>query len=144
MFSFSVSINSLVEIKIINYFFYVLFHLTFIYLVFYYYHYFLYILAFIYGVLFDILLLNEISSHLLSFILLISIYILFKKYLFLLSSYQISITILIVLIIMLIFEGILAYFISNIYLTSYQIIMYLTISIIIFIPSVFLFNKFDK
>ena len=110
--SFSISVNSFILFPNINNAFYVLFHLTFIYLIFYHYHYYLYVVALIYGILFDILLLNNIGVHLISFISILFSFILLRKYLIRLSSYQI----------------ILIYFIT----------------LIIFIPTVFLFNKLDK
>ena len=142
--TFSLSVNSYVEIQNINIIFYIIFHLTFIYLLFYHYNFLIYIIGLIYGVLFDTVLLNQIGSHLLTFIILISIYVLFKKYLFLLTPYQISITIFITLIFTLILEVIFAYFLNNIYLNIIMIIKLLIFSIIIFIPSIIIFNKLDK
>ena len=142
--TFSLSVNSYVEIQNINIIFYIIFHLTFIYLLFYHYNFLIYIIGLIYGVLFDTVLLNQIGSHLLTFIILISIYVLFKKYLFLLTPYQISITIFITLIFTLILEVIFAYFLNNIYLNVIMIIKLLIFSIIIFIPSIIIFNKLDK
>lgn len=142
--SFSISVNSFVVLSNLNIIFYILFHLTLIYLIFYHYHYIIYIIALFYGILFDTLLLNSIGSHLFCFITLITLFIFFKKYLFLLSSYQISITILVTLIITLYSELLFAFMFNNIYFTFSQMIRYLIISIIIFFPSIFLFNKFDK
>ncbi len=144
LFSFSISVNTFVNIQIINFLFYIFFHLTFIYLLFYHYHYSIYILGLLYGVLFDIFFLNEISIHLFTLVFLITIYILLKKYLFLLSSYQVSFVIFIFLIFTLYFEGILGYFINNIIFTTSDMLTYLIISSIIFVPSIFLFNKLDK
>ncbi len=143
LISFSISINSFAEIEIINYLFYVFFHLTFIYFLFYHFHYSIYVIALFYGVLFDIILLDDISSHLLTFILLVSIFYMLKKFLFHLSSNQISIIILLTLIVTLFLEAIFAYLFNNIVFTPYQIITYSILSIIIFIPSIFLFNKLD-
>ena len=144
LFSFSISVNSLLHIEIINILFYFLFHLTFIYFLFYYYHYTHYILGFIYGILFDIILLNSIGSHLISFMAIISIYILFKKYLLLLSSNQISLIIFITLNIILYTEILLSYFLNNILFTIPDLLNYLVISIIIFIPIVTILNKLNK
>ncbi len=144
LFSFSISVNTFVEIQTVNYLFYILFHLSFIYFLFYHYHYSIYFIGLFYGILLDIFLLNEISSHLLSLILLISIYILVKKYLLLLSVYQINLTIFLTLITVLSLEGIFAYLFNNIIFSITQILMYLIISLIIFIPSMFIFNKLDK
>jgi len=144
LITFSISINSLVEMQNINIIFYILFHLTFIYLLFYHYNYFLYILGFVYGVFFDLSLINSIGSHLLTFIILISIFVLIKKRLFLLSSYQVSITIFLTLIIVLFVESFFAFLFNNIYFTSSKMIKYIVISTIIFIPSIFILNKLNR
>ena len=143
-FSFSVCVNSFTDFKNINIIFYIFFHLTFIYFLFYHFHILHYFLALIYGVLFDILLLNSIGSHLISFIGLILIYELFKKYLFLLSSYQIAIVIFVTLNFIIYFEFLLAYLLNNILFTVPFLLKYLFFSIIIFIPSIFVLNKIDR
>ena len=143
-FSFSVSVNTFVEVKYLNYIFYVFFHLTFIYIVFYYYHYLIFILGFLYGILFDIFLLNEVSVHLLTFMSLILIYILIKKYLILLTSYQISIIIFITLLFILILELLLANLLNNIVFNLNNVMTYIVISLVIFFPSLYLFNKLNK
>ena len=142
--SFSISVNTLTEISLINVFFYIFFHLTFIYFIFYQYHYAHLFLAFIYGVLFDIFLLNAIGSHLICFLILIATYVLFKKYLFLLSSYQVSIVIFITLNTTLYGEIFLAYLLNNIHYSFQDLSKYFIISIIIFIPSIFFLNKIDR
>ena len=142
--TFSVSVNTFVEFQNINITFYILFHLSFIYFLFYHYQYTIYFNALFYGVLFDIFLLNEIGSHLLVFIILISVYNLLKKYLFLLTPYQISLTIFITLNITLFTELIIAFLFNNIDFSFFQLIKYIIISLIIFIPSIFILNKLDK
>ena len=87
--SFSISVNSSILFPNLNNAFYILFHLTLIYLIFYHYHYYLYVIALIYGILFDILLLNYIGAHLITFLSLLVFFVLLKKYLIRLSSYQI-------------------------------------------------------
>ena len=113
-FSFSISVNTIIGYEDLNLLFYIFFHITFIYTLFYYYNYSIFVFGLFYGLLFDIFLLNEISVHLIIFIILILLYILIKKYLFLISSFQVSITIYITLITILFFEIILSYFIANI------------------------------
>lgn len=141
---FSLSVNSVVEIKNINVFFYILFHITFIYIIFYHYHFTIYILGLIYGILFDVLLLNYIGAHLFCFIFFISIYNLIKKYLLLLSSIQVSTVIFIILILTLYSELIFAFLFNNIYFSFSLMIKYLLISVFLFIPSIYLLNKLDK
>ncbi len=142
--SFSISVNSFILFPNINNAFYILFHLTFIYLIFYHYHYYLYFVALIYGILFDILLLNNIGVHLIAFISLLLLFILLRKYLIRLSSYQIIFTYFITLIIFLLFEQLLANLLYNYKINMSSFFNFFIISLIIFIPTIFLFTKLDK
>ena len=142
--SFSISVNSFILFPNINNAFYVLFHLTFIYLIFYHYHYYLYVVALVYGILFDVLLLNYIGAHLITFLFLLIFFVLLKKYLIRLSSYQIIFIYFITLIVLLLFEQFLANLINDYKFNGFLILNFFLISLIIFIPTVFLFNKLDK
>ena len=142
--SFSISVNSFILFPNINNAFYVLFHLTLIYLIFYHYHYYLYFVVLIYGILFDILLLNNIGVHLISFISILFSFILLRKYLIRLSSYQIIFIYFITLIIFLLFEQLLANLLYNYKINMSSFFNFVLISLIIFIPTVFLFTKLDK
>ena len=142
--SFSISVNSFISLPNINNSFYILFHLTFIYLIFYHYHYYIYVVALVYGILFDILLLNNIGSHIITFLSLIKLFELLRKYLIKLSSYQIIFVYFITLIIMLFIEQFLANLIHDFKFNMSLIFNFILISLIIFIPTVFLFNKLDK
>ena len=142
--SFSISVNSFILFPNINNAFYVLFHLTLIYLIFYHYHYYLYFVALIYGILFDILLLNNIGVHLITFISILLLFILLRKYLIKLSSYQIIFIYFITLIIFLLFEQLLANLLYNYKINMSSFLNFILISLIIFIPTVFLFTKLDK
>jgi len=142
--SFSITVNSFIIFPNVNNAFYVLFHLAFIYLIFYHYHYYLYVVALVYGILFDILLLNYIGAHLITFLSLLVFFILLKKYLIRLSSYQIIFTYFITLIVLLLFEQFLANIIFDYKFNAFLILNFFLISLIIFIPTIFLFNKLDK
>ena len=142
--SFSISVNSFVLFPNINNAFYILFHLTLIYIIFYHYHYYLYVVVLIYGILFDILLLNNIGAHLITFLSLLFLFLFLKKYLIRLSSYQIISTYFITLIILLLIEQLLANLIHNYKFNMSSIINFFLISVIIFIPTLFLFSKLDK
>jgi len=142
--SFSISVNSFIIFPNVNNAFYVLFHLTFIYLIFYHYHYYLYVVSLVYGILFDILLLNHIGAHLITFLSLLVLFVLLKKYLVRLSSYQIIFIYFITLIVLLLFEQFLANIIFDYKLNVFLILNFFLISLIIFIPTIFLFNKMDK
>ena len=97
--SFSISVNSFTIFPNVNNAFYVLFHLTLIYLIFYHYHYYLYQIIFIYFI---------------------------------------------TLIILLLFEQFLANIIYDYKFNVFLILNFFLISLIIFIPTIFLFNKLDK
>ena len=142
--SFSISVNSFILFSNINNAFYVLFHLTLIYLIFYHYHYYLYIIVLIYGILFDILLLNNIGTHLITFLCLLISFVLLKKYLIRLSSYQIIFSYFITLIILLLIEQFLANLLYNYKINIGSFFNFFFISVIIFIPAIFLFTKLDK
>ena len=142
--SFSISVNSFILFPNINNAFYVLFHLTLIYLIFYHYHYYQYVIALIYGILFDIFLLNYIGVHLITFLSLLILFVLLRKYLIRLSSYQIIFIYFITLLGLLLFEQSLANLIYEYKLNIFSILNFFLISLIIFIPSVFLFIKLDK
>ncbi len=142
--SFSISVNSFILFPNINNAFYILFHLTLIYLIFYHYHYYLYVVALIYGILFDILLLNNIGAHLISFLSLLILFILLRKYLIKLSSYQIIFIYFITLIILLLIEQLLVNLIHNFKFSMSSFFNFFIISLFIFIPTVFLFTKLDK
>ena len=142
--SFSISVNSFTIFPNVNNAFYVLFHLTLIYLIFYHYHYYLYVVALVYGILFDILLLNYIGAHLITFLFLLVFFVLLKKYLIRLSSYQIISIYFITLIVLLLLEQFLANIIFDYKFNVFLILNFFLISLIIFIPTIFLFNKLDK
>ena len=142
--SFSISVNSFILLPNINNSFYVLFHLTYIYLIFYHYHYYIYLVALIYGILFDILLLNYIGAHLITFLSLLILFALLRKYLNNLSFYKIIFIYFISLIISLLFEQIIANIINDYKFNTLLILNFILISLIIFIPTLFLFTKLDK
>ncbi len=144
MISFSISVNSFMVFPNLNNAFYILFHLTFIYLIFYHYHYYLYFIALIYGILFDILLFNNIGAHLITFLSLLLLFVFLKKHLVRLSSYQIIFMYFITLIILLLIEQILANLIHNYKFNMSSFFNFFFISLIIFVPTVFLFTKLDK
>ena len=142
--SFSISVNSFILFPNVNNAFYVLFHLTLIYLIFYHYHYYLYVVALIYGILFDILLLNNIGTHLIAFLSLLIFFLLLRKFLIRLSSYQIIFIYFITLIFLLLIEQILANLIHNYKFNISSFFNFFLISLIIFIPTIFFFTKLDK
>ena len=89
-FSFSLTVNYFVDLKIVNFIAYALFHLTLIYFIFYFFHFTLFFIFFLYGVLFDIFLINNIGPHIISFLIFLTAFKLLKKILLNFSSFKIS------------------------------------------------------
>ena len=144
LISFSISVNNFNSFPNINIIFYIFFHLSLIYFLFYHYNYSIYFIFLTYGILLDIFLLNEIGTHLLTYIILIFTYILTKKNLFQLSSNQISLTIFFTLLFVLLFELLISYYLDIFQPNLLIVIKFIIISAIIFIPSIFLFNRIDR
>ncbi len=97
-----------------------------------------------YGILFDLLLFNYIGAHLITFLSLIFLFVLLRKYLIMLSYYQIIFIYFITLIVLLLAEQFLANLINNYKFNIFLILNFILISLIIFIPTIFLFTKLDK
>ena len=143
-FSFSLSVNYFVNLEFINFFSYVFFHLTLIYLVFYFFHFSLIFISFLYGVFFDIFLIDFISPHLISFLVFVFLFYYSKKYLLNFSSGRISYIIIAVTLLMFVSETLIANMFFN-YPINYQNLIWLFFtSLIIFFPSLFVFSKIDK
>ena len=143
-FSFSLSVNYFVDLEFVNYFAYVFFHLTLIYLTFYFFHFSLICICFLYGVFFDLFLIDFISAHLVTFLSFVIIFYFTKKFLTNLSSTKISYIILFLSLIMLYSETLIAKLFFN-YPINYQNLTWLFFtSIIIFFPSLILFSKIDN
>ena len=142
--SFSISLNNLIELEYVNLFFYVLAHLSIIYLCFYYFHFFLYFVFFLYGIFFDIFLLNDIGPHLLVFIFLLVITSFLKKFLFNLSSIKIFYVIIVLMFLIFLFEMIFADIILNYNFDYHKYVKLCIIVVITIYPVFFLFSKFDR
>ena len=143
-FCFSLSVNHFVDFEIVNYLAYVFFHLALIYVIFYFFQFYLIFLTFLYGIFYDIFLINYISPHLISFLVFVAIFYYTKKYLINLSSTYISFIIIFLTLIMFISENLIAKLLFN-YPINYQNLSRLSFtSLIVFFPSLFIFSKIDK
>ena len=143
-FSFSLSVNYFVDLEFINFFSYVFFHLTLIYLVFYFFHFSLIFISFLYGIFFDIFLIDFVSPHLISFLVFVFLFYYTKKYLLNFSSSKISYIIIGVTLLMFVLETLIANIFFN-YPINYQNLIWLFFSsLIVFFPSLFIFSKIDK
>ena len=142
--SFSLSVNYFVDLEFVNFLSYVFFHLTLIYIVFYFFHFSLFFISFLYGVFFDVFLIDYISPHLISFLVFIFIFYYSKKYLLNFSSNTISYIIIGVTLLMFVSETLIANIFFN-YPINYQNLSWLFFtSLIVFFPSLFIFSKIDK
>ena len=143
-FSFSLSVNYFLNLEIINYLAYVCFHLTLIYLFFYFFHFFLIFATFLYGIFFDIFLIDNIAPHLIAMMIFVVLFYFTKKYLLNISSIKISYIIIILTLIMFVLEILIANLFFN-YPINYENLLWIFITfIIIFYPTLFLFSKIDK
>ena len=142
--SFSLSVNYFVDLEIINYLSYVIFHLTLIYVVFYYFHFSLIFISFLYGIFLDIFLIDKISPHLISFLTFIILFYFTKKYLLNLSSTKVSYLIVFLAFIMFVSEALIAKFQFN-FPINFEKFGWLFLTLfIVFFPSLILFNKIDR
>ena len=143
-FSFSLSVNYFINLEIVNYLAYVFFHLTLIYLFFYFFHFSLIFVIFVYGIFFDIFLVDNISPHLITFLVFVVLFYFTKKYLFNLSSINVSYIIIILTLIMFVAEALIANLLYN-YPINYENFLWIFITfIIIFYPTLWIFSKIDK
>ena len=143
-FSFSLTVNYFVELKIVNFIAYALFHLTLIYFIFYFFHFTLYFIFFLYGVLFDIYLINNMGPHIISFLIFLTSFQFLKKFLLNFSSFKISYIIIIIVFIMFVIESLISRILYNYPINYNDLGILFLISVLIFLPSLYMFSKIDK
>ncbi len=143
-FSFSLTVNYFVELKIVNFIAYTLFHLTLIYFIFYFFHFTLYFIFFLYGVLFDIYLINNIGPHIISFLIFLTAFQFLKKFLLNFSSFKISYIIIIIVFIMFVIESFISRILYNYPINYNDLGLLFLISVLMFLPSLYMFSKIDK
>ena len=143
-FSFSLTVNYFVELKIVNFIAYTLFHLTLIYFIFYFFHFTLYFIFFLYGVLFDIYLINNIGPHIISFLIFLTAFQFLKKFLLNFSSFKISYIIIIIVFIMFVIESFISKILYNYPINYNDLGLLFLISVLMFLPSLYMFSKIDK
>ena len=143
-FSFSLTVNYFVELKIVNFIAYALFHLTLIYFIFYFFHFTLYFIFFLYGVLFDIYLINNIGPHIISFLIFLTSFQFLKKFLLNFSSFKISYIIIIIVFIMFVIESFISRILYNYPINYNDLGLLFLISVLMFLPSLYMFSKIDK
>ncbi len=143
-FSFSLSVNYFVNLEIMNFFSYVFFHLTLVYLVFYFFHFSIIFISFLYGIFLDIFLIDYISPHLICFLSFVFLFYYTKKYLLNFSSHKISFIIISIVCAMFILENLIANILFNYPINFQNLSLLLFTLMIIFFPSFFIFSKIDN
>ena len=141
---FSLSVSSIESFSIINSISYIFLHFAIIYIGLYYYRRTLYSIYFLYGLGFDILLINQIGPHLLIFMTLLFLFYLTKKYFVYLSSQRIFLLILFIQIIIILLEMLLADFFFDYDFNLDKYLKFVFISIISSYPVFFIFSKIDN
>jgi cell shape-determining protein MreD len=141
---FSIITNTFNSFSPIYLLFYCIFHFMLIYLGIYYYRQSLYLIFFIYGLLLDIYLLNEIGPHLLVFILMLLFVKKSSKFMYNLTSLKIYICILILQIIIFFLEYFISYVLFNSIFNMYFYFNQILISMALSFPIFLLFSKIDQ
>ena len=141
IFNFSFLINA--NTYIISSVLYCIFHFLIIYLGIYYYKKSLYILYFIYGILLDVFLMNEIGPHLISFILFLLFINFFIKYFYNLSSIKIYFLILILVLVIIFLEILISAVLYDYQYYFLNLINIILISLIMSFPMFLIFIKID-
>ena len=141
---FSIIVNDNNSFSLIYSIFYIFFHFLLIYLGVYYYRTNLYPIYFLYGLSLDILWLNEIGPHLITFMVALVFFNKAAKYLYDLNPFKIYIILLIILMFMIIFEIFTSYMLFG---SNYELIYFMQLfilSLLFSFPIFFLFSKIDK
>ena len=141
---FSLSVNSIESFSIINSISYIFLHFVIIYLGLYYYRRTLYSIYFLYGLGFDILLINQIGPHLFIFMTLLFFINLLKKYFIYLSYLRIYLLILFIQLLIILLEMLLMNFFFDYNFNLNEYIKFVFISIISSYPVFFIFSKIDN
>ena len=143
-FLFSLSVNSINSFEIINSISYALLHFVLIYLCFYYYRTTLYLIYFFVGLGADLILIDNIGPHLLTFMFLLLTLNKARKLIQNFDSQNIYFIILFIQIALFFIEMIFAYFLFNIYINYIFFLKMTIISILISYTAFALFSKLDK
>ena len=144
LFLFSLSVELIESFVFINSLAYILFHYVIIYLGLYYYRNILYIIYFLYGLGIDLLLINQIGTHLPVFMILLVFFKQSKKYFQILDSKKIYFAILLIQIIIIFFEMMITYWFFGYTFDLYLYLKYILISLLISYPIFFIFIRIDN
>ena len=142
--SSSILIRGVPEFPVINFLMYLFIHILLIYLSIYHFKITLYFVFFITGIIFDIFLLNELGTHILTFMILILILSKLKKFITLLSSQSIFVLITIILFLTIICEMLISFMLFNFSFEISNLLKSIFAILLISYPIYYLFNKIDK
>ena len=137
-------IIGITEFQIINFIVYLFIHFLLIYLAIYHFTTILYYICFFLGIIIDIFLLNEIGTHIISFMLLILLIHKLKKYINSLSSIKIYFIIIVIVFFALLFEKLVTALLFNINFEVFYFIKSIFFILIISYPAFYIFNKIDQ
>ena len=142
--SSSVLIRGVPEFPIINFITYLFIHILLIYVCIYHFRTVLYFIYFITGIIFDIFLLNELGTHILTFMILILILSKLKKLITLMSSKSVFVLITIILFLTIICEMLISFMLFNFSFEISNLFKSFIAILLISYPVYYLFNKIDK
>ena len=143
IFIFSIIISNNLPI-LLSTSFYCIFYLFIIYLGIYHYQKSLFFIFFIYGLLLDILLLNEIGPHLLVFSFILLFFKFSLKFLYNLSSIKVYFFIIILQILMIFMQMILSYLFFSINIDFMSFFEIVILTLVLSYPIFLFFSKIDK
>ena len=141
---FSLSVGSIESFSIINSISYIFFHFLIIYLGLYYYRRLLYSIFFLYGLGYDILLIDQIGPHLFIFMTLLFFLYLTKKHFLYFSSLRIYLLILFIQLLIIFLEMLLTDFFFDYDFNLNKYLELIFISMIFSYPAFFIFSKIDN
>ena len=142
--SSSILISGIPEFPLISFITYLFIHILLIYIGIYHFKIILYFVYFIVGYIFDIFLLIEIGSHILTFMILILLLSQIKKFIILFSPLKIYILIIIILFTSIICEMFFSFLFFNFSFQISNLLKSIFVSLLISYPSLYFFNKIDK
>ena len=143
IFIFSVVVNNNLP-SLLSTSFYCIFYLFIIYLGIYYHKKSLFLIYFIYGLLLDILLLNEIGPHLLVFICTLFFLNYFLRFLYNLSSTKVYLFIIFLQILMIFIQMMISYLLFDIFFNFMYFIEIILLVLVLSYPIFLFFSKLDQ
>ena len=140
---FAIVVNPINDLLILYYALYCIFHFLLIYLGIYHYRKSLYIIFFLYGLGLDLLWINEIGPHLLTFLLLLLILQFFKKYIINFNYFRIYFFLILLQILMIFIELFLSFILFSYPINLFFMIKVLILSLVLSYPLFIIFSKID-